>query len=380
MHWMLRLGVEREVNSLPWREERAGAHVVRATLFYLFNGLDTGPCCPMSINYAAVPTFRQDPALAAEWEDRLTLPDYDRFAQAGMVMTEKQGGSDLRANTHPGRPRRRRLVRAHRPQVVLHPPDLRRLPDPGAGARRDHLLRRHASRPRLPPAAAEGQARRPLPGLERGRVRPAARPHPRRGGPRHRVHDRADRLDPAGHAARHRGDRAPGRGRGHLARPPPLRLRRPAGAAAGHAQRARRPRARVRGHAGGGDADRARLRQRRPARGRLPPPGAGGHEVLGVQARRAHRGRGARVPGRQRVHRGGAAGPAVPRRPARHRLGGLGQRHRPRRAARDAPQPRGRAGAAGRARGRGRRRPALRRAPGGGQVFFATPDPVWRKT
>jgi putative acyl-CoA dehydrogenase len=53
----------------------------------------------MSINYAATPTMRQDAALAAEWEPRLTLPDYDSFAQAGMVMTEKQGGSDLRANT-----------------------------------------------------------------------------------------------------------------------------------------------------------------------------------------------------------------------------------------------------------------------------------------
>jgi putative acyl-CoA dehydrogenase len=99
MHWMLRLGVEREANSLPWRDPRPGAHVVRTGLFYLFNQLDTGPCCPMSINYAAVPTMRQDPSLAAEWEPRLTLPDYDRFAQAGMVMTEKQGGSDLRANT-----------------------------------------------------------------------------------------------------------------------------------------------------------------------------------------------------------------------------------------------------------------------------------------
>ncbi|PZR67775.1 MAG: DNA alkylation response protein [Solirubrobacterales bacterium] len=99
MHWMLRLGVEREVNSLPWREARSGAHVVRAGLFYLFNQLDTGPCCPMSINYAATPTMRQSPALAAEWEPRLTLPDYERFAQAGMVMTEKQGGSDLRANS-----------------------------------------------------------------------------------------------------------------------------------------------------------------------------------------------------------------------------------------------------------------------------------------
>ena len=53
----------------------------------------------MSINYAAVPTMRQDAALASEWERRLTLPDYDAFAQAGMVMTEKQGGSDLRANS-----------------------------------------------------------------------------------------------------------------------------------------------------------------------------------------------------------------------------------------------------------------------------------------
>jgi putative acyl-CoA dehydrogenase len=99
MHWMLRLGVEREVNSLPWREPRPGAHVVRACLLHLFDQLDTGPCCPMSINYAAVPTMRQDAALAAEWEPRLTLPDYDAFAQAGMVMTEKQGGSDLRANS-----------------------------------------------------------------------------------------------------------------------------------------------------------------------------------------------------------------------------------------------------------------------------------------
>lgn len=99
MHWMLRLGVEREVNSLGWRDERPGAHVARYGLFYVMDQLDTGPCCPMAINYAAVPTLRQEPALAEAWEARATLPDYDRFAQAGMVFTEKQGGSDLRANT-----------------------------------------------------------------------------------------------------------------------------------------------------------------------------------------------------------------------------------------------------------------------------------------
>src|SRR6202022_2521404 len=51
------------------------------------------------INYAAVPTMRQDAALAEEWEPRLTLPDYDASAQAGMVFTEKQGGSQLRAHS-----------------------------------------------------------------------------------------------------------------------------------------------------------------------------------------------------------------------------------------------------------------------------------------
>jgi putative acyl-CoA dehydrogenase len=99
MHWLLRAGVERELNSLAWRDDRPGAHVVRYALFYMFNQLDTGPCCPFSINYAAVPTIRQDAELAAHWEPGLTLPDYDRFVQAGMVMTEKQGGSDLRANS-----------------------------------------------------------------------------------------------------------------------------------------------------------------------------------------------------------------------------------------------------------------------------------------
>ena len=98
-HWMLRLAIERELPSLPWRDPRPGAHVVRAAMFLMLNGLDTGPACPVAINYAGVPMMRQDAGLAAEWEPRMTLPDYDRYAQAGMVMTEKQGGSDLRANT-----------------------------------------------------------------------------------------------------------------------------------------------------------------------------------------------------------------------------------------------------------------------------------------
>ena len=98
-HWMLGLGVEREVPSLPWRDPRPGAHVARAALFLMMNGLDTGPCCPMAVNYGAIPTLRQAPAVAAEWEERVLRPDYGSYAQLGMAMTEKQGGSDLRANT-----------------------------------------------------------------------------------------------------------------------------------------------------------------------------------------------------------------------------------------------------------------------------------------
>ena len=136
MHWMLRLGIERELASLPWRDPRPGAHVVRAALFYLMNQLDTGPCCPVSINYAAVPTMRQSAGLAAEWEPRLALPDYDRYAQAGMVMTEKQGGSDLRANTTVAEPVGDGWFEIHRPQVVLHPPGVR-----GVLHARQHLSR-----------------------------------------------------------------------------------------------------------------------------------------------------------------------------------------------------------------------------------------------
>ena len=55
--------------------------------------------CPVSMTYSAIPALRVDPELAAEWEPRLTLPDYERGALCGMAMTEKQGGSDVRAGT-----------------------------------------------------------------------------------------------------------------------------------------------------------------------------------------------------------------------------------------------------------------------------------------
>jgi putative acyl-CoA dehydrogenase len=98
-HWLLAGAVSRGIHSLPWREPRAGAQVVRATTFMLWSNADAGVMCPVSMTYAAIPALRDAaPHLAAEWEPRLTLADYERGALAGMAMTERQGGSDVRAN------------------------------------------------------------------------------------------------------------------------------------------------------------------------------------------------------------------------------------------------------------------------------------------
>ena len=97
-HWLLRGAIEREIHALPWRDPRPGAHVARAALELLWSQVNAGVMCPVSMTYSAIPALRRDPALAGEWEPRLTLPDYERGALCGMAMTEKQGGSDVRAN------------------------------------------------------------------------------------------------------------------------------------------------------------------------------------------------------------------------------------------------------------------------------------------
>ncbi|MEU5689199.1 acyl-CoA dehydrogenase family protein [Streptomyces venezuelae] len=87
---------------------RPGGHLRRAAGFLVWTQVEGGHGCPVSMTHAAVPALRADPALAAEWEPRLTSTVYDeglrpasRKAGAvfGMGMTEKQGGSDVRANT-----------------------------------------------------------------------------------------------------------------------------------------------------------------------------------------------------------------------------------------------------------------------------------------
>src|SRR5262249_26560576 len=107
-HELLRLAVHHELHALPWRDPRPGAHAARAALFFVLSQAEAGHGCPISMTYAGVPALRVEPEVAAEWEPRLTSGAYDprmrpvadkTGALCGMAMTEKQGGSDVRANT-----------------------------------------------------------------------------------------------------------------------------------------------------------------------------------------------------------------------------------------------------------------------------------------
>ncbi len=107
-HELMRIGVANGLHSLPWREPGPGAHVARAALFMQLAQAEGGVGCPLSMTYSAVPALRHQPEVAEEWVGRLLSLGYDerflpaaekRGALCGMAMTEKQGGSDVRANT-----------------------------------------------------------------------------------------------------------------------------------------------------------------------------------------------------------------------------------------------------------------------------------------
>jgi putative acyl-CoA dehydrogenase len=96
------------LHSLAWTESKQGAWIARAALNYLWNQGENGVACPVTMTFASVKVLRNDPALAAQWEPKVLARDYDprplplaqkRAATVGMAMTERQGGSDLRANS-----------------------------------------------------------------------------------------------------------------------------------------------------------------------------------------------------------------------------------------------------------------------------------------
>jgi putative acyl-CoA dehydrogenase len=107
-HRLLGTALEHGLHAAPWRDPRPGAQVARAAGFYLWTQVEAGHGCPVSMTFAAVPALRAAPGLAEVWEPKLTALAYQPAlapvaekagALCGMAMTEKQGGSDVRANT-----------------------------------------------------------------------------------------------------------------------------------------------------------------------------------------------------------------------------------------------------------------------------------------
>jgi putative acyl-CoA dehydrogenase len=108
-HELMRLGISHGLHASPWRDPRPGAHVARAAKFMLLSQVEAGVGCPISMTYSVIPAIRKQAELAEEWEPRFLSLEYDgerlvpapdkKGALCGMAMTEKQGGSDVRANT-----------------------------------------------------------------------------------------------------------------------------------------------------------------------------------------------------------------------------------------------------------------------------------------
>ncbi|MBE3558529.1 MAG: acyl-CoA dehydrogenase family protein, partial [Ktedonobacteraceae bacterium] len=107
-HHLMEMAIGWGTHALSWRERRPGAHVARAAAFYLMAQVEAGHGCPISMTHAAVPVLAQQPELAQTWipallssayDPGLRLPAQKQGILCGMGMTEKQGGSDVRANT-----------------------------------------------------------------------------------------------------------------------------------------------------------------------------------------------------------------------------------------------------------------------------------------
>jgi putative acyl-CoA dehydrogenase len=107
-HALMDLAMRHRIHSIGWTAARPGAHVAHAALLALFTEAEAGTMCPISMTYAAVPALRHAPALADAWLPKIFDGRYDAPLRPigekagvtlGMAMTEKQGGSDVRANT-----------------------------------------------------------------------------------------------------------------------------------------------------------------------------------------------------------------------------------------------------------------------------------------
>lgn len=107
-HRLMQISLENGLHASHWLEPKAGAQVARAAKFYMQSQVDAAHCCPVTMTSAAIPALLAQPEIAARWMPKILARHYDsrnvpaeqkQGITIGMAMTEKQGGSDVRANT-----------------------------------------------------------------------------------------------------------------------------------------------------------------------------------------------------------------------------------------------------------------------------------------
>ncbi|MCW8879329.1 MAG: acyl-CoA dehydrogenase family protein [Kangiellaceae bacterium] len=107
-HELMGTAIKAGHHNLPWTSPKPGAHVVRAGIEYMHTQADPGSGCPLTMTFASIPALKHQPNVADQWLPKILTNQYDPrnipFYQKqgltiGMAMTEKQGGSDVRANT-----------------------------------------------------------------------------------------------------------------------------------------------------------------------------------------------------------------------------------------------------------------------------------------
>ncbi|WP_353144571.1 acyl-CoA dehydrogenase family protein [Paracoccus sp. (in: a-proteobacteria)] len=106
-HRFMRDSISAGYHSVAWEGGQAG-HLTHAAMVYLASQVEPGHCCPLTMTYASVPVVSAAEDLPGDWRGALLSRRYDPSvlplagktgATLGMAMTEKQGGSDVRANT-----------------------------------------------------------------------------------------------------------------------------------------------------------------------------------------------------------------------------------------------------------------------------------------
>ena len=106
-HELMAISMREELHSLPWTSKAPGRYVHRAARYFVRHQVEQGTSCPITMTFAVAASLRVDERVASRWMPRLasvtydprSLPAWEKTSTLfGMGMTERQGGSDVRAN------------------------------------------------------------------------------------------------------------------------------------------------------------------------------------------------------------------------------------------------------------------------------------------